>query len=194
MSNFIQFLLLLVFIVSMQGCGGDSGSSNPAQSYTVGGTVSGLMGTVTLQNNGGSLVVNANGPFTFATAIADGTAYNVTVSSQPVGQTCGVTNGSGTIASANVTNISVDCVDDDTKAPQTSASVPGGLYNSPQNVTLTCVDDGSGCSMTFFTNDNSEPDENSEEYTGPITISSTATLRFFSIDKSGNQKRICSCG
>ena len=191
MSKFIQFFLLLVFIVSMQGCGGKSGSSNPAQLYTVGGTVSGLMGTVTLQNNSGdNLVVNANGPFTFATAIADGTAYNVTVSSQPVGQTCGVTNGSGTISGANVTNISVDCADNDTNAPQTSASVPGGLYNSPQNVTLTCVDDGSGCSMTFFTNDNSEPDENSEEYTGPITISSTATLRFFSIDKSGNQETV----
>ena len=36
--------------------------------YSVGGTVSGLSGTVVLQDNGGDdLSVSANGPFTFAT-------------------------------------------------------------------------------------------------------------------------------
>ena len=41
--------------------------------YSVGGTVSGLSGTVVLQDNGGDdLSVTANGPFTFATKLADG--------------------------------------------------------------------------------------------------------------------------
>ena len=36
--------------------------------FSVGGTVSGLSGTVVLQNNGGNdLSVSANGPFTFTT-------------------------------------------------------------------------------------------------------------------------------
>jgi hypothetical protein len=64
--------------------------------FTVGGNVSGLTGSVTLQNNGGNnLVRNANGGFTFTTALASGSAYAVTVASQPAGQTCTVANGSG---------------------------------------------------------------------------------------------------
>ena len=82
----------------------------PPATFTVGGTVSGLTGSVTLRNNGGNnLVRNTNGGFTFATALASGSAYAVTVFSQPAGQTCTVTNGSGTIASANVTNVAVAC-------------------------------------------------------------------------------------
>jgi len=83
-------------------------AANPT--FTVGGTVSGLSGTVVLQDNGGdNLTVNANGPFTFATALAQGAAYAVTVKTNPTGQTCTVTNGSGTIGSANVTNVAVSC-------------------------------------------------------------------------------------
>ena len=44
-----------------------------AATYSVGGTVSGLSGTVVLQDNGGNdLSVSANGPFTFSTALAAG--------------------------------------------------------------------------------------------------------------------------
>ena len=46
--------------------------------------------------------------FTFSTAISSGAAYSVTVLTQPAGQSCTVTNGSGT-ASANVTNVQVAC-------------------------------------------------------------------------------------
>ena len=80
--------------------------------YSVGGTVSGLTGTVTLQNNAAdALAVETNGSFTFATAVDDGSTYAVTVSTQPTGQSCSVTNGSGTISGANVSNVGVSCVD-----------------------------------------------------------------------------------
>lgn len=48
-----------------------------AASYTVGGAVTGLAGaTVVLQNNGtDDLRLSADGPFTFATALADGSVY-----------------------------------------------------------------------------------------------------------------------
>ncbi len=83
-------------------------SANPT--FTVGGTVSGLSGTVVLQDNGAdNLTVTANGPFTFATGLASGAAYAVTVKTQPAGQTCTVANGSGTMGSANVTNVAVSC-------------------------------------------------------------------------------------
>ena len=79
--------------------------------YTVGGTVSGLSGTVVLQDNGGdNLTINSNGSFTFATPVAQGSTYNVSVLTQPVTQTCTVTNGSGTMGGANVTNVGLTCV------------------------------------------------------------------------------------
>jgi endonuclease/exonuclease/phosphatase family metal-dependent hydrolase len=85
----------------------------PPPQYTVGGTISGLSGTVELQNNGGdNLSENSNGGFTFSTALDDGSDYNVTVYAQPSGQTCTVTSGSGNLSGADVTDVSVDCVDD----------------------------------------------------------------------------------
>jgi hypothetical protein len=79
--------------------------------YTVGGTVSGLTGTVVLQDNGtDSLSLTSDGSFTFATPLTDGSAYNVTVASQPGGQNCSVSGGSGTVSGADVTSVAVSCV------------------------------------------------------------------------------------
>ena len=78
-------------------------------SYTIGGTVTGLTGSVVLQNNAGDdLSVGANGVFTFGTVIPAGGAYAVSIKTQPAGQTCTVSSGSGT-ASANVTDVAVNC-------------------------------------------------------------------------------------
>lgn len=82
-----------------------------AVTYTVGGTVSGLVGSVALQNNAGEIVtLSADGPFTFPTGLATGVAYSVLVSTQPSAQTCSVADGSGTIAAANVENVAVSCL------------------------------------------------------------------------------------
>ena len=63
-----------------------------------------------LENNGGNdLSTSANGAFAFSTPLAQGAAYNVTVKTNPSGQTCTVANPSGTVAAANVTNVSVTC-------------------------------------------------------------------------------------
>jgi len=79
--------------------------------YTVGGTVSGVTGTgLVLQNNGGNdRAIAADGAFTFSVALAVGASYSVTVLAPPSGEGCSVTNASGTIASANVTNVAVTC-------------------------------------------------------------------------------------
>src|SRR6266850_1266252 len=79
--------------------------------YTVGGTVSGVTGAgLVLQNNGGNnRAIAADGAFTFSVALAGGASYSVTVLAPPSGEGCSVTNGSGTIASANVTNVVVTC-------------------------------------------------------------------------------------
>ena len=103
--------------------------------YSVGGSLSGLSsGSVVLQDNGGDdLSVSANGPFTFATKLASGAAYAVTVKTNPSGQTCSVSNGSGTVGSANVTNVAVSCA---------AATGPSGL------VAAYGFDEGSGTSVT----------------------------------------------
>ena len=102
-----------------------------AASYSVGGTVSGLSGTVVLQDNGGdNLSVTASGSFTFATKLASGAAYSVTVKTNPSGQTCTVSNGSGTVASANVTNVAVSC------AAAASFSVGGAVSGLSGTVVL----------------------------------------------------------
>jgi 6-phosphogluconolactonase (cycloisomerase 2 family) len=94
--------------------GNDSVPDAPAGSakFTVGVTVSGLASgqQLTLQNNGGdSLVVTADGAFAFATAVAAGGSYDVTVGAQPTRQVCSVTSGSGTAITANVNTVSVSC-------------------------------------------------------------------------------------
>jgi hypothetical protein len=81
--------------------------------FAIGGTVSGLAGTVVLQDNGGDdLTITANGAFAFATKIASGGTYAVTVKTQPASpsQVCTVTGGTGTVGAAAVTGVAVTCV------------------------------------------------------------------------------------
>lgn len=78
--------------------------------FTLGGTVSGLSGTLVLQNNSGDdLSLSADGSFTFSTSVAEGSTYHVTVQTQPTIQTCLVSNGSGTMGGSDITNVSVNC-------------------------------------------------------------------------------------
>jgi hypothetical protein len=93
--------------------------------FTVSGTVSGLQGTgLVLQDNGSdNLTISGTGSvsFTFATPLAGGTSYNVTILTQPSnpGQTCTISNGSGS-ATGNVTTVQVNC-------PETGFTVGGSL-------------------------------------------------------------------
>jgi 6-phosphogluconolactonase (cycloisomerase 2 family) len=96
-----------------------------ATAYQIGGTVSGLLSGngVMLQNNStNSATVNANGTFVFSSTVLSGSAYAVTVVTQPTGQTCTIANGSGTIAGANISNVLVNCA---SNSYTISASVTG---------------------------------------------------------------------
>lgn len=86
--------------------------TNVQQYYLVGGSVSGLLTgkTVKLRNNGGDeITLSTNGSFTFPTQLLNGSYYNVTVQEQPVGETCLVYNGAGTILSSQVYSVFVSC-------------------------------------------------------------------------------------
>jgi hypothetical protein len=96
---------------TLVSCGhGSSSTAAAVANYTIGGTVSGLTGTLVLQDNGGdSLTVSASGAFSFPTALAAGSTYAVTALTQPVGQVCMLADGSGT-AVATVASVAVTCV------------------------------------------------------------------------------------
>lgn len=106
-----KMAVFILFIFIMAACGGGGGTTTTT--YTVGGTLSGLTGSgLVLQNNSGDdLTVSADGSFTFATGLTDSASYSVTVKTQPSNptQTCSVSNGTGTISAANVTNVVVTC-------------------------------------------------------------------------------------
>lgn len=95
--------------------------------FTLGGTLTGLATgqTVTLLDNGGNpITLSADGTFTFPGALNDGSAYAVTVGTQPNGQVCTVTRSSGAIASANVTNVLVSCTTTTTGISAVPADAP----------------------------------------------------------------------
>ena len=108
--------LAALALLLLAACGGGGSASPPAAgTHTISVNVSGLRTSydgMTLRNNGGdALRVYAAGTYTFATPVADGSAYAVSVSAQPTGpaQTCAVANGSGTIAGSDVANVAVSC-------------------------------------------------------------------------------------
>jgi hypothetical protein len=86
--------------------------------FTVGGVVSGLSGAgLVLANNGSdNLAVNANGPFTFSAVHPVGAAYAVAVATQPAGQTCSVSAGSGYLTNTNYGGVAVTCSNNVNKA------------------------------------------------------------------------------
>lgn len=139
---------------------------------TVGGTLTGLLGgQLELQNNGtDNLIMQQNGSFTFATTFYDGATYAVTVSVPPSSQVCEVSNGSGTVAGANVTSVGVSCgysvggtiagpsgalvvlqlngANDLTLGMNRSFAFSKGLTTgTPYSVTLLTVPDGLSCQV-----------------------------------------------
>jgi hypothetical protein len=135
--------------------------------YPVGGTITGLAGTVVLSNGAGeNVVLTANGHFAFPTALASGTAYAVAVDTQPTSpyQTCAVSTGSGTIMNAAVTDVTVTCLTNKYTVGGTIIGLVGSNLvlenNAGDDLVLgptgsftfpTALDSGSGYAVTIKT-------------------------------------------
>jgi hypothetical protein len=120
--------------------GGISAEAGNGSSFTVGGLLTGLTtgGTVVLQDNGGDdLTLTANGAFTFATPVASGATYAVTVLTQPTSpaQTCTISGGRGTVAGGSVGTVEVVC--------STPSFTLGGTVSGLQGTGL-ALTDGAG--------------------------------------------------
>ena len=133
------FVLVPLALASCGGGGGGGGFSffplspggnNPPPAadakYTVGGSVSGLLGSGLVLQLAGSadVAVAADGAFVFSQKLAKGTSYAVSVKQQPSTplQTCTVNNPSGTIGDADIANVAVVCA---TTAQKVSVAVTG---------------------------------------------------------------------
>ena len=116
---------LLGLVLGVAACGGGDAPPAGTTTYNVGGQLAGLgvgKTVVIADASGPSAAVSANGSYSLQ--LPAGTAYSLRIASQPAGQTCTITNGSGTV-SADVTNISVACLDNE--APTDARPVGGSV-------------------------------------------------------------------
>jgi hypothetical protein len=124
----INKIISLVATISaaLAGCGGSVNA-------TIGGTVTGLASgnSVGLTNNSTDTIIykfsSSSETFTFDKSVSSGSSYDVTVSSQPTGQVCTVTSGSGTVSSSgsDITSVLVTCVIGTETDVSLTASVTG---------------------------------------------------------------------
>lgn len=116
--------------------------------YTIGGTLSGLPAgeSVTLSSGDAILTVSADGEWTFADKTLD--RYSVQVVTQPASKACTVYRGSGR-ASANVTDILVQCCEPGLTGEGCDACFPGHGSAPPQCSVPACgdgiLDPGESC-------------------------------------------------
>lgn len=121
----------------------DPGAPTTPPTYTIGGTVSGLasgQGVTLRNNNSDTLSVQGNGAFTFATPVTQGGGYSVSVVTQPSGQTCTVSNGSGSNVTANVASVAVNCGSGGSGGGS-GGTVPGGCTRMPDGIII-CMGGG----------------------------------------------------
>jgi Bacterial Ig-like domain len=112
--------IVALHVCGLVACGGSDPEPQPAPlplplpaaTFTVGGTVTGLLGSGLILRNGASdLPITGSGSFQFPDALPDGAAYAITVAAQPVSpeQRCVVTSGTGQVGGADVVNVAVEC-------------------------------------------------------------------------------------
>ncbi len=106
--------------VLLAACGGSGGESSVAgggetvnqTTYSVGGTVSGLPAGASFiieNNRTETLTISTNGTFKFATRLASGSTFGLTITKQPAEVLCSAMNGAGKLESENVANITINC-------------------------------------------------------------------------------------
>lgn len=121
-TYFLAGLCSLALILTFVACTGSSSSGNgdddsgdPVEdaTYTVSGELSGLTGDhlILRLNDDESLTIEDNGDFTFSSELSDGDSYTVSTQILPEApaQNCDLDNTEGSIAGADVTDVTVSC-------------------------------------------------------------------------------------
>ena len=154
-NSILNYSLAVAFSLMLISCGGGGGGpGNNSNTYSIGGNVSGLIGSgLVLQLNGSeTITINSNGAFSFTTALSDLSSFDVSVSVQPISpsQNCSVSNGFGDVSGANITDVAITCI---TNSFTVSGSVTGlsgsglelQLYSDDiQSIVETLIINGNG--------------------------------------------------
>lgn len=130
-----------------------SGAGGP---YAIGGTITGLAGTVTLKNtvNNDTVMITSSmtATYAFGMLVPSAGAYNVVVQTQPAypphNQSCTVSNGSGN-AGGNVQNINVNCTTNAFTVGGSVSGIQGGTVIIQNNLTDNKSLTSSDTSYTF---------------------------------------------
>ena len=145
----------------------------PLTSYTVGGTVTGLTGSITLSMTGSvpqTKTISANGSYVFDSTLLETYNYNVTISEHSNTSFCFLVNANanhnmnqtGTVGTSNVTNVNIECVGRLTlneALSKTGGSCTGSDFIEIKNISGASVSstgwyhcDEGICSTTFNSN------------------------------------------
>ncbi len=102
MNRIFRILSVVVFVSASLAC---------KQNLQLGGYVTGLSGELIISDGlGESLTITDNGEYSFAPKVyKTGSAYNVTVESEPEGIDCKISNTTGVFRNKNITNIEINC-------------------------------------------------------------------------------------
>jgi hypothetical protein len=128
--------------------GFEGNATAPEPTYTLGGTVSGMSGNLTLTTGAANTVnVAQNGSFVFPGSFFAGDFYQVLVQSQPPGQNCNVLFGTGYFDASNINAIQVTCT-----ATSTQYTVGGSLSGLAAGQSVTMNNAVTGESLTRTAN------------------------------------------
>ncbi len=193
LRSIIPIILFISFTAGLTACGGGDGDTSDSTPPVT-----------TASPVGGSYVSNQQVSLSCDDGSGSGcaTTYYTTDGSDPT-TSSNVYSGVITITTnitlkffsvdndGNTETIKTETYIIDMDAPNTSSSPVGGNYLTSQSVSLSCDDGGgSGCATTYYTTDGSDPNTSSSVYSGAINITSTTTLKFFSVDNIGNTEAI----
>jgi hypothetical protein len=90
-------------------------------------------------NTANLVIANNATSFKFNTLVANGSTYAVNVAIQPIGETCLAMNNSGTINSADITNIIISCSANSSGSSSSSSSETAGPDNFQTGIVPTVI-------------------------------------------------------
>ena len=164
----IKKLHLIIVVLLVASCGGEDGDINIDTQVRVGigGTVSGLLGSLSLSNNNGdALIIHANGTFLFPEKVNETEFYNIAIIDKSAGQVCIIGNGSGHAGSVDVTNVTVLC-----RAATGTVSLSGSLSAAVSTQVDSDIND-----PFAIPNTSNDTYRNAQKLTNFVTVSGFAT-------------------
>jgi hypothetical protein len=96
-------------------------------------------------------------------------------------------DNAGNVEATNSQAINIDSTPPTSSITCNGATCTSGTYLGPVSVALSAIDSGgSGVGQLRYTTDGSDPTTSSSLYTGPFTVSQTATVKYRAWDNAGN--------